>query len=116
MREQWAALGVDPDLAEEANAEIDAPPLDAIEDDEDDGADIELPPEAWDAWQCFVGTWSQWRVLVGFSVVIYDGIDQACLLAAMDMLGVRKQDRQRVYWQVQVMEDEARPLRNQKQQ
>ena len=73
---------------------------------------MELPPELWDAWLCFVSTLRQWRVIAGFGCAIYDGIDHAALESTMRMLGINKKHRARVFWQVQILEDEARELRN----
>lgn len=92
-------------MLRDADEDVDAP---------SDCQDYELPPELWDAWQCFQLTWHQWRVIVGWSGFIYDGIDQAGLLACMQMLGIKKSKRANVLMQVQVMESEARRLRNAK--
>ena len=73
---------------------------------------LELAPEQWDAWRCFVATLRQWRVIAGFGAAFYDGIDANALLATMDLLGIKRKQRTRVFWQVQILESEARKLRN----
>ena len=74
----------------------------------------ELPPELWPAWECFVSTWNQWRVIVGLAAMHYDGIDHTALVSTMDMLGVKKCKRRDVFMHVRVLESEAKPLRNQR--
>ena len=74
----------------------------------------ELPPELWPAWECFVSTWNQWRVIVGLAAMHYDGIDHTALVSTMDMLGVKKSKRREVFMHVRVLESEAKPLRNQR--
>jgi hypothetical protein len=103
LREQWTVLGVDPDQARAAATDGQAEP----EPDE-----LELPPELWQAWECFTGTWNQWRIVAGLGGVYYDGIDASSLLALMDIVGVKHKRRRAVFCQVQVLEAEARELRN----
>ncbi len=99
-------LGLDPERTREANQRDEA---DQVEDT------YELAPELWDAWQCFVATWNQWRVVMGFAAAYYEGIDHTALHASMQMLGINKRKWASVYHQVLILEDEARRLRNQKQ-
>ncbi|MEG0936574.1 MAG: DUF1799 domain-containing protein [Comamonas sp.] len=103
MREQWKKLGVDPDQVKQAQ-----PP--ETEDDQDE--DLELSDELWPAWECFLATWTQWRVIAGLAQVFYEGIDYASLLAVMDMHGIKPKKRRTVLMQVRILEDEARKLRN----
>ncbi len=100
-------LGLDPDQLLDANDT--GMKLDQA------GGDYELPPELWDAWQCFVATWNQWRVHIGMTDVLYDGIDQGSLFACMQMLGIKKRKQREVFTHMHVLEKEARRLRNQKQ-
>ena len=99
---------MDPDQARAANAHS-APQPQAPQ------GDYELPPELWDAWRCFVHTWHQWRVVAGFAAVWYEGIDQAALLACMEMLEIKRKHRERVFQQVLILERAARELRNKKE-
>lgn len=99
-------LGLDPEQARDANQHDES---DQVEDT------YELAPELWDAWQCFVATWNQWRVVVGFAGGHYEGIDHSALHSSMQMLGIRKRKWAEVYHQVLILENEARRLRNQKQ-
>lgn len=101
-------LGVDPDRARDAAQEAG----DGAADPEPD--EFELPPELWPAWECFLATWNQWRVIVGFVAMYYDGIDRTSLASTMGMLGVRKNKRRDVFLQVQILEAEAKTLRNQR--
>ena len=98
-------LGLDPDLAEEA-----------CEDDtahqEPDQDDVEILPGLEHAWQCFLATFNQWRVIAGLGSVYYQAIDAAALQATMDMLGIEQELRPELFWQVQICEGEARELRN----
>lgn len=80
--------------------------------DEPEDEDIELGPEEWDAWQAFLGTLRQWRVIAGFGGVVYEGIDNACLESTLRMLRIQPRHWPRVFWQVRIFEDEARKLRN----
>lgn len=105
LRAQWARLGVDVDQARASSAE-EAP--------EQEPEEYELPPELWPAWECFVSTWNQWRVIVGLAAMHYDGIDHTALVSTMDMLGVKKSKRRDVFMHVRVLESEAKPLRNQR--
>lgn len=107
LRAQWARLGVDPDKARAAAQAAEAPP------GEDGDEDYELPPELWPAWECFVCTWNQWRVIAGLVGLYFDGIDHTSLQSAMDMLGVKKSKRRDVFLHVRILESEAKPLRNQ---
>lgn len=74
---------------------------------------MELETEQWEAWRCYLATWHQWRVVSGLTGSFYQGIDQASLLAVMQMLEIKPKHRPRVFWDVQTLEDEARKLRNQ---
>ena len=105
MREQWRMLNLDPDQAQAAHAEADA----ASEPDE---VDIEILPGLEDAWQCFIATFNQWRVISGMSGVYYQAIDASALQATMDMLGIEQELRPDLFWQVQICEGEARVWRN----
>ena len=104
MRAQWSALGLDPERAEAANTDATAP-------EETDEKDVEILPGLEHAWQCFQGTLTQWRVIAGFSGVFYEGIDASALLATMDMLGIEQELRAELFWQLQIMEGEARVWR-----
>jgi len=94
---------VDPDLVKQAQPQ-------EIEEDQDE--DLELSVDLWPAWECFLATWTQWRVIAGFTQVFYEGIDYASLLAVMDMHGIKPKKRRAVLMQVRILEDEARKLRN----
>ena len=96
---------MDPDQAQEANQDAAAP---SATDDED----LEILPGLETAWQCFTGTLNQWRVVAGFSGVFYEGIDASALLATMDMLGIEQDLRPELFWQMQILEAEARVQRN----
>lgn len=101
-------LGVNPDQAQAANQH--AAPVQELA----QGV-YELAPELWDAWRCFLATWNQWRVVVGWAGVWYQGIDQQSLYACMQMLGIKQKHQQKVFQQVQFLESEAQELRNQKE-
>ena len=114
LREQWRLLGVDPDRARAANT-----PAGAQSDTSETPqaqttpqGDYELPPALWPAWECFVATWTQWRIVAGMGGVFYEGIDYASLAAVMDMLGIAQRQRRKTLAMVQVLEAEARVLRN----
>ena len=63
--------------------------------------------------QAFLGTLRQWRVIAGMGGVVFDGIDNACLESTLRMLQIKPKHWPRVFWQIRVLEDEARKLRNQ---
>lgn len=94
---------MDPDQVKQAQSP-------ETEDDQDE--DLELSGELWPAWECFLATWTQWRVIAGLGQVFYEGIDYASLLAVMDMHGIKPKKRRTVLMQVRILEDEARKLRN----
>ena len=73
---------------------------------------MELSPELWPAWQCFLATWSQWRVIAGMGGVFYEGIDHSSLHACMELLGIKKKLRRETFMHVLTLESEARKLRN----
>lgn len=104
-------LGLDP---EKARAAEPGPASDAAtdEDEQDLSADVDLEPELWDAWLCFLGTWRNWRVIATWAGTVYDGIDNAALESTMRMLGIKKKRHAQVFWQIRILEDEARKLRN----
>lgn len=79
---------------------------------EEDCSDLELIPDLWPAWEVFLDTWTQWRVLTGLFGVFYEGIDYASLMAVMDMHGIHPNERRALLAQVRILEDEARKLRN----
>ena len=81
-------------------------------DEVDLDADVELPPEQWDAWQVFLGCEHNWRVLVGMSAVHYDGIDTTSMRSVMEMLGIKPRRQRDVFWMVRVLESEARKFLN----
>lgn len=101
-------LGVNPDQAQAANQH--AAPVQEVP-----GGAYELPPELWDAWCCFVATWNQWRVVVGWAGIWYQGIDSQALYACMQMLGIKPKHQKQVLQQLQILESEAQALRNQKE-
>lgn len=105
MAEQERMLGLDPERVREAN---DVEVVDQVDET------YELPPQLWPAWQCFLSTWNQWRVITGFAAVHYEGIDQGALHSAMQMLGIKRRKWPQVFAQVLTLEDEARKLRNTK--
>ena len=74
--------------------------------------DVVILPGLENAWLCFVGTLNQWRVVAGMAGVFYEGIDAAALLATMDMLGIEQDLRPELFWQMQILEGEARKCRN----
>ncbi|GAB4207996.1 MAG: hypothetical protein Fur0019_13210 [Tibeticola sp.] len=75
-------------------------------------ADFELWPEFREAWECFVMTWSNWRIVVGAAALHYEGIDRAAIGATLQMLGVRRERQRSALMHLLVLEDEARRLRN----
>ena len=79
----------------------------------DTSADVELDPDQWHAWQCFVGTQRQWRVIAGMAGVVYEGVDSVALESTLRMLQIKRKHWPRVFWQMRILEDEARRLRNQ---
>ena len=42
--------------------------------------------------------------------VVFDGIDNACLESTLRMLQIKSKHWPRVFWQIRVLEDEARKL------
>lgn len=98
-------LGVDPDKARAAAEDGASEP----EPDE-----YELPPELWPAWECFIATWNQWRIVAGLIGIYYDGIDHTALASTMDMLGVKQAKRRDVFIHVRILESEAKRLRNER--
>jgi len=106
LRAQWQQLGADPAQARQAaNDDARAPEPDHYE----------LPPELWPAWECFVATWSQWRIVAGLGGVYCEGIDHASLVATMELLGVKKNKRREVFLHLRILESEAKPLRNERE-
>lgn len=101
-------LGVNPDQARAAN-QPDTAKAETYQ------GDYELPPELWDGWKCFVSTWRQWRIVAGIGGIWYEGIDHQALYACMQMLGIKRKHQAQVFGVVQIMEDEARKLRNQRE-
>ena len=100
LADQWQLLGADP-------ARV-APP--AVE--ERDGEDIELSPDLWPAWVLFNDTWSQWRCIVGWEAVDWQGIDLPALESAMGMRCISRHKRAHLLWLIQEMQAEARSIRN----
>ena len=76
------------------------------------GPDIELAPDLWPAWVLFNDTWSQWRCIVGWEAVDWQGIDLPALQAAMDMRCIPRHTRAHLFWLIQEMQAEARSIRN----
>lgn len=60
----------------------------------------------------FNDTWSQWRCIVGWEAVDWQGIDLSALQAAMDMRCTPRQKRAHMLWLIQEMQAEARSIRN----
>ena len=94
---------MDPDLARQANE-----PDQAAEDQ----GDVELAPELWPAWQCFLATWHQWRVIASMGGVFYEGIDHTSLHSCLELMGIKKKQRRATFMHVLTLESEARKLRN----
>lgn len=61
-----------------------------------------------------MATWDQWRIVAGPGFLLYEGIDHACLLGAMEMLGVKKSKRRDAFLYVRILQNEAKPLRNER--
>lgn len=101
---QWKRLGADPQAARDAAC--------SSADAEEPDADFELWPEFREAWECFVMTWSNWRIVVGASALHYEGIDRAAIGATLQMLGVPRHRQRSALMHLLVLEDEARRMRN----
>lgn len=81
---------------------------------QDKAEDYELGPELWPAWQVFTACWNQWRITVGFADLRYEGIEYPALESVIRLHGIPRKKQRDVFWAVQVMENEAKPLRNKK--
>lgn len=77
--------------------------------DDGDGA-LEIWPENWGALRLFLAVETQWRVQLGFGVVVHLGLDYAALEAAMRMSGVA--DPAAMFADVCAMERAALPILN----
>lgn len=76
--------------------------------------DYELWPEHWDAWQVFLSCATQWRILVGMGGVRYQGLDYGGVESVMRFQGIKGKDRREIFSQLQVLEEEALKVINEK--
>lgn len=79
---------------------------------EPEDEDLELSPDLWPAWVLFNDTWSQWRCIVGWEAVDWQGIDLPALESAMNMRCTPPRKRAHLLWLIQEMQAEARVIRN----
>lgn len=69
--------------------------LGALEEEE-----VEVWPQNWRAVKLFIAVSTQWRVGMGGAT----GLDYAAVAAAMDMQGIKKKARNRLFADVRIME------------
>lgn len=70
-------------------------------------------PEHVEALELFMVVSGQWRVAAGFAV-FFVGLDYSAVEAAMNMRGVKRAERQRLFAEVRVMESAALKMLNRK--
>lgn len=73
---------------------------------------FELWPEHAHAWAVYLGAYSQWRVVPGWQQAMWLGLDYGGVEIVMRRYGVPEDERDEVFAQVQVLEDEELRLRN----
>ncbi|WP_375058419.1 DUF1799 domain-containing protein [Zobellella sp. DQSA1] len=71
---------------------------------------IGIWPEHIEAWEVFLASSGQWRIVAGMAGMFYQGLDAAALAATMAMLGV--EDRRRCLQQVRQIESGALEILN----
>lgn len=87
---------------------------DAEWDDQDDGPVYELWPENHEAWEVYRACATQWRLVVGWGGVMYQGLDYGSVDMVMNRHRIRRKHWRRVLAQVRIAEDEALKHLNEK--
>ncbi|CAN7438194.1 DUF1799 domain-containing protein [Acidovorax sp. LjRoot118] len=105
MEADFALLGVD---AEGARLAATA----SATGDENATGDFELWPEHQQAWEVFLDCGRQWRVIAGQGGVYFQGLEATAVESSFRIQGVPRKDWRTVRSQVQVLEDEAAEILN----
>jgi len=87
---------------------------DESEEDSDSGY-FPLHKDNVDALRVFMATWTQWRVVAVKHVIVYLGIDYACLPEVWMRLKIKPKRRDKVFEQLRTVEAELIQVRNAKQ-
>ncbi len=80
--------------------------------DETATGDFELWPEHQAAWEVFLDCGRQWRVIAGQGGVYFQGLEATAVESSFRIQGVPRKDWRTVRSQVQVLEDEAAEILN----
>lgn len=95
------------ELAAQAEAD-DVDPDQDIEEEIDDGSDVELGPEDWRAWRVFLACRRAWRIVAGMGGAWYEGIDPPAVLSNLQILRIPPKHWTDVHYRLAILEDEAR--------
>lgn len=105
MQTDFALLGVSAEGATNAA-------MACATDEENTRGDFELWPRHQQAWEVFLDSGRQWRVIAGMGGVFFQGLEATAVETSMRILGVPRKDRRQVRAEVQVLEDEAAEILN----
>lgn len=100
MRSDCALLGIDPDRLIPPQQQRERPD------------DFELWPEHQEAWNVYLGCATQWRVAVGMGGAYWEGLNYSSVEIVMNRYGVPESMKNKVFSDVQIMEDEEKQIRN----
>lgn len=103
MAEQWRLLGVDPEKAKQLQPHPDSLAADVA----DDGVNVELDFESWQAWRVFLLCLSSWRIVCGVGGIFYQGMDPTAMVANAQMLGIKPKHWPDLRWRLSFLELEA---------
>ena len=107
MAADFAMLGVNAEDARKAAAT-------SATSEENAQGDFELWPQHQQAWEVFLDCGRQWRVIAGMGGVFFQGLDGGAVESSLRIQGVPRRDWKRVRSQLQVLEDEAAEILNER--
>lgn len=77
-------------------------------DDFENEPPYKMLPDCWDALRVFTCMATQWRfVSAGMAGAFQTGLDYGSLPAVFDVLGIKQDEREQVFYDLQVMEEAA---------
>lgn len=71
-------------------------------------------PENWETWTVFLGLSNPWRYLSGMGGAVIVGLDATEVLSSLELQGIKKKRRPKIFEGLKVIADTAIPILNAK--
>ena len=88
--------------------------VDQLREHEQEGTTFEIHEDNQDTVAAFLALQTQWRIIAGMAMA-YQGLDYGSIPAVLNMIGIPRADRARVFAELRIMEIAALPVLNAKQ-